>query len=193
MERAFEAAKKAVALDHSLPLARTHLAWVHVFRKQYEEAIAEGQRTIDLDPNFAEGYARLGEILSFAGRPREGIDLVKKAMRLDPHFPPNYLIYLGHAYYAMGKYEEAIAAMKRSLTRNPDSLSPHRTLAVIFSELGRKEEAQAEVAEVLRIGPRASLEDQRERVPFKDQAVLERYLNALRKTGLPETSKAAAP
>ena len=47
-------------------------------------------------------------------------------------------------------------------------------------------QAQAEVAEVLRISPRASLEDQRERMPFKDQAVSERYLDSLRKAGLPE-------
>ena len=72
-------------------------------------------------------------------------------------------------------------------------MSSHLLLAGIQSELGRKEEAQAEVAEVLRISPRASLEGQRERMPFKDQAVLERYLNALRKAGLPETSKSTAP
>ena len=189
LERAFEAAKKAVALDDSLPLARTHLAWVYVFRKQYEEAIAEGQRAVSLDPNFAEGYARLGLILSFAERPQEGIDLVKKAMRLDPHYPFTYLFYLGHIYYAMEKYEEAIAALKRCITRNPDLLEPHRHLAVIHSELGREEEARAEVAELLRISPRASLEDQRERMPFKDQAVLERYLEGLRKAGLPEKSR----
>ncbi len=186
LERAFEAAKKAVALDDSLPLAHTYLGWAYVWRKQYEEAIAEGERAIALDTNFAEAYARLGEILSLAGRPEEGLGLVKKAMRLDPHYPPTYLNYLGRAYYAMGQYEEAVAALKRSLTRNPNILSPHRTLAVIFSELGRKEEARAEVAEILRISPRASLEGQRERVPFKDQAVSERYLESLRKAGLPE-------
>ena len=192
LERAFEAAKKAVALDDSLPLAHTHLAWVYVFRKQHEEAIAEGQRAIALDPNFAEGYARLGNILTFACRPEEAVDLVKKAIRLNPHYPPNYLISLGHVYEMMGKHEEAIAALKKSLTRNPDLMFSHLFLAVVYSELGRKEEAQAEVAEVLRISPRASLEGQRERMPFKDQAALERYLEALRKAGLPETSKAAA-
>ncbi len=76
--------------------------------------------------------------------------------------------------------------MMRSLTRNFDFLSPHRTLAVIFSELGRKEEAQAEVAEILRINSHASLKSQRERMPFKDRAVSEQYLESLRSAGLPE-------
>ncbi len=144
------------------------------------------ERAIALDPNFAEGYARLGTILSFAGRPEEAVGLVKKAMRLDPHHPANYLWYLGHAYYAMGKHEEALAALKKSFTRNPDSMACNLFLTVIQSELGRKKEAQAQMAEVLRVSPRVSMEGQRERTPIKDQAVAERYLNALRKAGLPE-------
>ena len=186
LERASEAAKKAVTLDDSLPLAHARLAWIYLWRRQHEQAIAEVKRAIFLDPNFAEGYARLGIILTYAGRPGEGIDLVKKAMRLDPHYPPLYLFYLGHAHYLVGQYEEAIAVLKRSFTRNPDQLPSHLDLAVIYCELGRKEEARAEVAEVLRISPRASLEGQRERMLFKDQAVLERYLENLRKAGLPE-------
>ncbi|MCH8139211.1 MAG: adenylate/guanylate cyclase domain-containing protein [Proteobacteria bacterium] len=192
LERAFEAAKRAVALDDSLPLAHTYLGWAYVFRKQYEEAIAEGERAIVLDPNFAEGYARLGHILSLAGRPQEAVDSVKKAMRLDPHYRHSYLYFLGHAYYAMEKYEEAIAALKKGVTRNPDLMVSHLLLAVIYSELGRKEEAQAEVAETLRISPRASMEGQRERMPFKDQAVLERFIDGLRKAGLPEKSGSTA-
>ena len=43
------------------------------------------------------------------------------------------------------------------------------------------------------VSPRASIEDLRERWPFKDQAVLERYLEALRKAGLPEKSRSTAP
>jgi len=86
----------------------------------------------------------------------------------------------------MGQYEDAVAALKRCINRNPDFLAPHRTLAVIYSEVGRKEEARAEVAEVLRISPRTSLESEKERMPFKDQAVWERYSEGLRKAGLPE-------
>ncbi len=175
-----------MTLDDSLPLAHTYLAWVYVFRKHYEEAIAEGQRAISLDPNFSEGYARLGIIVTMAGRPQEGIDLVKKAMRLDPHYPVPYLFYLGHAYFAMERYEEAIASLKRAVTRSSGATFANLMLAVIHSELGQKEEAQARVAEVLRNSPHASMKVQRERFPLKDQAVLERYLEGLRKTGLPE-------
>ncbi len=93
----------------------------------------------------------------------------------------------------MGRHEEAIAALKESITRDPDFLYVRLVLAVIYSELGRKEEAQAEVAEALRISPRVSMEGQRERMPFKDQAVLERFIDGLRKAELPEKSSSTAP
>ena len=186
LDLALEAAQTAVVLDDSLPLAYASLGWALLWKRRHEEAIKEGQRALELDPNFAEGYARMGEILNLAGRPEEGVALLKKAMHLDPHYPPTYLFFLGYGYYAMGEYEKAIAALKRSLARNPDHFSPHRMLAVIYSELGRTEEAQAEAAEMLRISPNATLKGQRKTMPFKDQALLERYMEGLRDAGIPE-------
>jgi adenylate cyclase len=188
LDRALESAQKAVDLDAALPLAQMYLGWAHSFKRQHEEAITEAKRAIELDPIFSEGYAYLGFILSVAGRPEEGVNLLKKAMHLDPHYPPIYIFFLGFGHYAMGRYEEAIAELKKALTKSPDHFSTHRTLAIIYSELGREEEANAEVAEMLRISPNATLRDQIERmpVPNRDGSTLERYMEWLRKAGLPE-------
>ena len=43
-----------------------------MWKKQYEQAVAEAERATILDPNEAEGYVWLGEILAMAGRPEEG-------------------------------------------------------------------------------------------------------------------------
>ena len=48
----------------------------------------------------------------------------------------------------------------------------------------REAEARAEVAECLRLAPTLSLEGLRQTIPFTDQALVERSLNALRKAGL---------
>ena len=184
LTRALEAAETAVSLDDLLPLAHIHLAWVKAFRREHDEAIGEARRAIALDPNFAEGYARLGHILDLAGEPLEGIELVRKAMGLDPHYPSNYLVYLGHAYYLLGMHGEAITSLNRAITRSPDNTHGNLMLAIIHSELGHEDEAQACVSEILRVSPRTT--SRGDSWPYKDETVSDRYCAALRAAGLPE-------
>ncbi len=184
LERAFELAQRAAALDDSLPLPHRVLSAAYLYKKQHEQAITEAERAIALDPNDAEGYANLGITLIFAGRPEEAIGLIEKAMRLNPHYPPPYLNHLGFAYLMAGRYEEALAPLKKVLTLNPNFSPSHVNLAVCYVELGRLEEARAEVAEVLRLVPNYSLEWFKQNAAFKDPADLERYLDGLRKAGM---------
>jgi hypothetical protein len=74
--------------------------------------------------------------------------------------------------------------LQRYLSRYPNVLGAHLTLAVVYSELGKEAEARAEVVEVLRLNPKFSLEVHKQRAPIKDPAVLERHIAALRKAGL---------
>ncbi len=184
LERAFELAQKAIALDDSLSSAHTLLGWAYVWKKQYDQAIAEVERAITLDPNSASGYTWLAQILNFAGRPEEAIGLAQKAMRLNPRVLVTPLFLLGQAHRLAGRYETAIAFLKRIPTLNPNYLPAHVHLAANYSELGREEEARAEAAEVLRISPDFSLEFVRQRFPYKDPAASERLVADLRKAGL---------
>lgn len=86
-----------------------------------------------------------------------------------------------------GRYEEAIAALKRVLTYNPNWWGAHWGLAIIYSESGREEEAKAEGAEMLRITPQFTVEGWKRMgaAAFKDPAIVERFVAALRKAGLP--------
>ncbi|MBI3800766.1 MAG: tetratricopeptide repeat protein, partial [Deltaproteobacteria bacterium] len=180
LKRGFELAQKAVALDDSLPIAHSILGFVYLIMKQHDKAIAEAERAIALDPNFADGYATLATILGPAGRPEEAIRVAQQAMRLNPHYLPWYLNALGMAYLSAGRYEEAIAPLQQAISRNPNDWAAHVNLAVVYSELGREEEARAEVAEAQRISP-VPLEVWRQRNLFKDPVVRERYLAALGK------------
>jgi adenylate cyclase len=125
-----------------------------------------------------------GIIQVFAGRPEEGIKLMEKAMRLNPRYPPQYVFHLSVAYRVAERYAEALESGKRAAALTPNAGYVHWNLAVIYIELGREEEARAELAEMLRLAPSMSLEWVRQNLPFKDPAVLERHLAALRKVGL---------
>jgi adenylate cyclase len=184
LERALEVAQRAVALDDSLPLPHRTLSQVYGWKKQLDQAIVEAEQAIALDPNDADGYVTLGSIMVFAGRTEEAIGLIEKAMRRNPRYPPTYLLQLGTAYRAAGRYEEALVPLKKVLALNPNLNPAHFNLAICYAELNRMEEARAEVAEMLRLNPNASLDVFKQGLPYKDPAVLERMLAALRKTGL---------
>ena len=184
LENAYELAQRAITLDESLPLSHAILAEVYLHKKQHEKAIAEQEKAITLSPNDADGIAGLGGILTWAGRPEETIGLVKKAMRLNPMYPTEYLWNLGHAYFLVGRYEEAIETLKRARDRNPDYLPVRAYLAASYSELGREEEARTEAAEYVRLSPQTSTEAWRHRLPYEDQAILERVIRNVRKAEL---------
>jgi len=184
LERAFELAQMAIALDDSLPEAHRLLGSVYLWKKRHEQAIAVLEKSIALNPNHADAIRGLGETLYFAGKPEEAIGLIKRAMRLNPKYPVWYLLNLGHAYFLTGRYEESIAALKRTLIRNPHVWPAHVYLAASYIALGKEKEARAEAAEIVRINPNFSLETMRQRLPYKDQAVLERLFDSLRKAGL---------
>jgi adenylate cyclase len=96
------------------------------------------------------------------------------------------LLGLGLTYLRMERYEEAITVLKKALHYQPDFLLTHINLAVCYPALGRKEEAHAEAAEVLRLNPKFSVKKFAKRLTIRDKAVKERIIDALRKAGLPD-------
>ena len=137
-----------------------------------------------LGPNEAGNYAALAAVLSCVGRTEEALEAAAQALRLKPGTPDIHLADVGTAYALAGRHEEARAPLQRYLSRFPNNLPVHLTLAAVYSELGQAAEARAEAAEVLRLNPKFSLEVHKQRMPIKDPAVLERHIAALRKAGL---------
>jgi adenylate cyclase len=175
----FSLAARAVALDDTLSIAFETLAYAHLGAKEHAQAIVAAQRAVELDPNSADALETLGEILCFAGRAHEALPYIEQAMRLNPRYPPSYLWGLGQTYYFIGRTEEAIATFNRVITRNPDHVTAHFMLAVIYSEAGRAAAARTEYREILRISPHFTLANVRERVPYQNQDTVARIVTAL--------------
>jgi adenylate cyclase len=184
LEQALAEAQKAVALNDSLPFAHTTLGHMYLWKKQHDQAIAAQEKAIALDPNCAFCYSELGETMTYVGRPQEALGLLEKAIRLSPHEERHLSYRTAYAYHWLGRSEEAIAICKKAVAHYPDFLGVHYVLAIIYSELGREAEARAAVAEILRLSPTFSLEAVEQRLAYKDPAMTERELAALRKAGL---------
>ena len=130
LERAIEIGQRAIALDETLARSHWLLGAAYVWKKQYDQAMLEGERAVALDPNNAEGYWILGDILRFSGRPpEESIELINKAMRLNPKKLPQYLVALGATYRVAGRCEEALTPLKKVLILNPNFPPAHINLA----------------------------------------------------------------
>jgi adenylate cyclase len=186
LQRAVEIVQQALVLDDTLPGPHLTLGFVKLWQKQYEQAAAEMERGLALDPNNANGYANLTMLWIAIGRYEDAIEAAKKAVRLDPYQWVNFNA-LGQAYLYAGRHEEAIAALKKALTYNPNHWAAHWGLAIIYSEIGREEEAKAAGAEMLRIMPQFTVDGWKRTgaTAMKDPAVVERFVAALRKAGLP--------
>ena len=95
LERALALEQQALALDDSLPASPSILGLVYARQQQYDQAMAEGERAIALDPNNADSYVTQADVLNIAGRPEEALRAVEHAMRLNPRYPPWLLIRIG--------------------------------------------------------------------------------------------------
>jgi adenylate cyclase len=186
LRQAFEYINKAIALDDRYSTAHSLLGFLYVMRMQHDKGIAECERAIGLSPSSANAHIWMSFVLTMAGRHQEAVRYAEQAVRLDP-FPAGwYFRALGQAYSWVDRYEEAITAFKKSLQQAPNDIFTHLHLLVTYSWAGRLEEARAQAAVVLRINPKYSVSQAAKRSLYKHDADKKRYLNGLRKAGLPE-------
>jgi adenylate cyclase len=159
--------QKAIALDDTYAEAHAYLGFLYATTRQHDKALVQGEKAVDLSPNSAECYYRLGKILNFAGRWEESIPKYERAIRLNP-IPSNmYLFSLGYSYGMTGQYEEAITWCEKAIHKEPNSLFARLFMAAVYSFSGRDEEARIEIAEVLRIQPKFTLARFEKRLRYK--------------------------
>ena len=182
--KATEAVRNALSLDKDNSDAALLASQIYIMRKEHDRAIASARRGVSLNPNSAEAYAILGFTLLLSGKPEDGIEFVKKALRLNPIPHSIYLQFLGHAYREAGQYEKAIQAYQESIKCQSDHWPSYIGLAATYSMIGDKVKAHQTGEEVIRINPSFSLDKFAKVVAFKDKRVTERYLQSLRDAGL---------
>jgi TolB-like protein/cytochrome c-type biogenesis protein CcmH/NrfG len=179
---ALELARKAVAIDPDDAGCRWVLAYLLAYERSFAEADQEFAKAIELNPDEADIWAALSDIVVLAGRVEEGLERIRKAFRLNPFPPAWYYLTLGQAQYAARDYEAAIETLSRDETYRTSS---RRFLAASLAQLGRLDEARAEVELFLLGNPHFTTRHWAATEPFRDAATQEHFLEGFRKAGLP--------
>jgi adenylate cyclase len=193
LERCYDLAQKAVALDDADGSARYAIASACFYRGQHELAKVHIERALELNPNDYHHICSLGWFLAFSERPSDAIECSIQALRLNPLTPDNCLFNIGMAEYVGERYEDALAAFGRM--RGWGLLRP-AWIAACYAQLGREEQAHIAAAEVRALAPTdPSVPDEQDierwrnywsrLIRFEVPDDRERFLDGLRKAGLP--------
>ena len=151
--------------------------------RQFDQAEFHSDRSIALNPNDALGALYRAGLLRRTGRAEEAVEWARRAMRLNPYHPNWYWDAFAHVLHTAGHYSEALEAYSRIIER-PSFY--HAYVAACHAELGQMEEARQHALLALEAKPDFSVAAWGKRLSFKHEADLQRFLDGLRKAGLPE-------
>ena len=183
LEHALELGRRALALDEQESQGHLALGIAHEFSWQHEPAAHHFERGLALNPNddlLAVEYARF---LQYTERELEGIDWVRKAMRLNPFYPDWYWNIMGRCRHVAERYPEAIDAFER-IEIPPFWVNAY--LAACYQQLGRTDKAKLHRDRTLEKRPGLRMSEYSRIFPYKSADVRERFLESLRGAGLPD-------
>lgn len=186
IEKATREALAAVEADSEDAWAHIGLAYSYLFARRFDDAIAEFELALRLNPNFAFSHAFYAVTLCYAGRYEEGDAAIRRALRLSPRDPMG-AIYQGvgsYIQFACRRYDEAIRMARESLRQRADFVGAHRVLTASAGMSGDRELSAIALHGLRQAQPGISLQWIARELPMKHAEDREHYLEGLRRAGL---------
>jgi adenylate cyclase len=181
-QKAVDLVNKALTLDESSAAAHALLGAAYVYQEEYDLAFSELQQAIALNPNDASSYRVLGWGLLFSGRIDEAIDVLQTVLRIDPNSSPSTFFLLGAGFYLGEQYDNAIATLRKGVSRKSDFVDFHIVLAAAYAGAGRQEDAVKAANTVLKLNP--FFEVNAYGTAFRNPADRDKIRDGLRRAGL---------
>lgn len=183
LERALEAAQRAVKLDPHNPLAYNALFCARFLQGNVKAFREAGNRAVALNPNNTDILADYGLHLMMSGDAARGRLFMKTAMVLNPEPPDWYYFPFFSEHFLRGEYEEALDMALR--TQNADFYWTHCMHAMAYQCLGMEAEAHAAIERLLAIYPDFAEQARTELRRWVSEERVGRSLDVLRAAGLP--------
>jgi adenylate cyclase len=186
LDRATELAQRAVALDPTSIWAGRALAQVYLFARRVDEAVAILEALLKDNPGNDTLLQQLGDTYTYDAQPERGIGLLRQALQLNPRSATYPHAFVARGLLLLNRHEEAINEIRVCIERAAAFRPCQEVAAVVYAEAGHLDEAHAAATEAHRLDPGFTLASAPDALPFKDSRDLQRFLNGLRKAGLPE-------
>jgi class 3 adenylate cyclase len=184
LEDAERLARKAISLTPESSTAHRVLADVYTFRGQYDRALEEVTRAIELNPSDPRSYATKGSTLIWSGEIDGAIQSYEAALRFMPELDRGATALLGIAHYLHSDHQEAIRVLSSLVSREPDFLLGHIGLAAAYARTGQDDAAAHEAATIRRLQPFFRVADVG--TLFRNPTHRAALAEGLRQAGLPE-------
>ena len=141
-----------------------------------------------LNPNLAMAWLLSGYLKALLGEHEIAIEHLKRAMRLSPLDPEVFVAHLGlaAAHLFDGRYDEASSWAEKASRQRPNAAGAARVAAASHALAGRLEQAQKAMARLRQIDPALRISNLRDVLTLRRPEVMARYVEGLRKAGLPE-------
>jgi adenylate cyclase len=182
LERAEKLAQKAIALDDLSSNAHALLGNVAVQFGDYDRALGELKRAIDLNGSDAESYGHLVTVLLFEGDISGAIAGGELVTQFRPEIPDGAAFDLSIAYILADRGADAVRILEHAVGRNPGHLYMNVMLAAAYGAVGRQQDAERQADRVHQRFPTFSRD--RFGSALRDPSLRAKLDRALEKAGL---------
>jgi adenylate cyclase len=182
LERAEGLGRKVIATDGTNVGGHVLLGRTYIQQGEYDRALDELKRALQLNPSDIEAYAGLGIALLWAGDVPGAINALETAVQFQPASTADEEFHLGTAYLLAGRANDAIRVLERSLDRNSGHAYVNAMLAASYAAAGRSADAQRQAELVRRQFPFIGSADFGSL--FRNNEHREKIIAALQKAGL---------
>ena len=179
-------AKIAMQYEDNNGLGYAIFGFLQYLKGNYDEALKICAKGAELRSSCPLAHGMLGLVRNYNGDSRAAVKHLRQALQLERVYPSWLIDSLAAAYRDCGEVELSISAAKESLRLDPEKNAARLILCSDYQLSADHEQAQRLAEEIVNSDPKFRLSTYAERQPYKNQAALERVIESLRATGLPE-------
>jgi TolB-like protein len=184
LDEAIGLARRSIEIGENESTCHSLLAQVHLMRREYDLALREIQRALELNPNNQWNLADMGYVLGYMGEGEQSLQWSARARRADPYFGPSWFWrQQARSYLILQRYQDALGMLERIPRRIWIDAAYMAGCLAMLGNAGRAHELAGECLALradFAIGALLKVE------PFRLPAHVDGIAQALRLAGLPD-------